>query len=105
MGPWDLRYSMNYIGRQTIGAYELYFNVPGNPGSPSNADSTAQVYYPAILYHNVRLNYRVNEHFEFYGGVDNVFDKAPPLGVFGTGGGDPFDPIGRYFYAGAQVDF
>jgi outer membrane receptor protein involved in Fe transport len=104
IGPVDLRYSLNYIGRQTIGAYELYFHVPGG-GGPTNPDSTRQVYYPATIYQNVRLNYRVNERFQFYGGVDNVFDVAPKLGVFGTGGGDPFDPIGRYFFAGAQVDF
>jgi outer membrane receptor protein involved in Fe transport len=103
IGPVDLRYSVNYIGRQTIGTYETYFSVQGR--APINPDSTQEVYYPATLYHNVRLNYRVNERFQFYGGVDNVFDKAPALGIFGTGGGDPFDPIGRYFFAGAQVDF
>jgi outer membrane receptor protein involved in Fe transport len=104
-GAFDMRYSLNYIGRQTIGAYENYFHIPGNPSSPTNADLTTERYYPVVLYHNVRLNYRVNERFEFYGGVDNIFDTPPPFGVFGTGGGDPFDPTGRYFYAGAQVDF
>jgi outer membrane receptor protein involved in Fe transport len=102
-GPFDMRYSLNYIGRQTIGAYENYFSVQGRP--PVNPDSTTERYYPVTLYHNVRLNYRVNERFEFYGGIDNIFDTPPPFGVFGTGGGDPYDPIGRYFYAGAQVDF
>src|SRR6185295_3197238 len=65
-GPFDVRYSLNYIGRQTIGAYENYFSVQGRP--PANPDSTAEIYYPVTLYHNVRLNYRVNERFEFYGG-------------------------------------
>lgn len=103
-GPWDLRYSVNYIGKQTTAAYETFFHVDGNPGSPSNADAR-RIFYPAIMYHSVRLNYRVNEHFQFYGGVDNVFDRAPPLGSLGTAGGDPFDPTGRYFYMGGQVDF
>jgi outer membrane receptor protein involved in Fe transport len=58
-----------------------------------------------MVYQNIRLQYRVNERFQFYGGIDNFLDEHPPLGVFGTGGGDPFDPIGRYFYMGAQVDF
>jgi outer membrane receptor protein involved in Fe transport len=48
---------------------------------------------------------RVNDRFQFYMGVDNLFDTAPPLGLLGTGAGDPFDAIGRYFYAGATVDF
>ena len=43
--------------------------------------------------------------FNFYFGVDNLFDKKPPLGLLGTAGGDPYDTVGRYFYAGAQVEF
>jgi outer membrane receptor protein involved in Fe transport len=38
-------------------------------------------------------------------GVDNVFDTQPPFGLQGSGGGDPFDAVGRYFYAGATIDF
>ncbi len=105
IGNFDLRYSMNYIGPQTIGVYELYFPVPGNPGAPTNADSTGEVFYPDVLYHAARLNMRVNERFNFYLGIDNIFDTPPPLGLLSTGAGDPFDPIGRYFYAGATVDF
>jgi len=47
----------------------------------------------------------VNVQFTFYLGIDNIFDTPPPGGNLGTGAGDPFDPIGRYFYAGATVDF
>jgi outer membrane receptor protein involved in Fe transport len=103
MGPFDIRYSMNYIGKQYIGAYENYFSVQGRP--PQNADNAFPIRYPDVLYHAARLSYRVNERFQFYGGVDNIFDTAPPLGLTGTAAGDPFDAIGRYFYAGATVDF
>ena len=107
IGHFDLRYSVNFIGKQTIGAYENYFAVQGRP--PQNADSTRQVYYPSVLYHAVRANFRLpasgQEKFNFFVGVDNVFDKKPPLGLIGTGGGDPFDSVGRYFYAGTSVSF
>ena len=103
IGNIDLRYSMNYIGKQTIGAYEQYFSHQDRP--PTNPDNTLEVFYPDVLYHAVRLNMRVDERFQFYGGVDNLFDTAPPLGLLGTGAADPFDPIGRYFYVGGQVDF
>jgi outer membrane receptor protein involved in Fe transport len=108
IGGWDLRWSVNYIGRQTIGAYENYFSFQGRP--PQNADLTAEVWYPAVMYHNVRLSYRVNQHFLFYGGADNVFDREPLIlrntfGSTGTAGGAAWDYIGRYFYAGATVDF
>ena len=34
-----------------------------------------------------------------------MFDTKPPLGLLGTAGGDPYNSIGRYFYAGAVIDF
>jgi len=107
IGNFDLRYSANYIGKQTIGAYENYFGLQGRP--PQNADSTREVFYPDVLYHAVRLNFRLpaqgEEKFNFYVGADNVFDTKPPLGLLGVGAGDPFDSVGRYFYAGASVTF
>ncbi len=107
IGHFDLRYSLNFIGKQTIGAYENYFSHDGRP--PQNADFTREVFYPRVTYHALRANFRLpaqgKEKFNFYVGADNIFDKKPPLGLLGTSGGDPFDAIGRYFYAGATVDF
>ncbi|MGQ0559725.1 MAG: TonB-dependent receptor domain-containing protein [Sphingosinicella sp.] len=103
MGPFDLRYSLNYIGRTTIGAFEQYFPHQGRP--PTNADNTREIFWPDALYHAARLSTRVNNQFTFYLGVDNIFDTQPPLGLLGGGDGDPYDPIGRYVYAGATVDF
>lgn len=107
IGNFDLSYSLNYIGKQTIGAYENYFSFDGRP--PSNADLTEEVWYPDVLYHAARLSMKVpqggKDRFRFYLGVDNIFDTKPPLGLLGTAGGDPFDSIGRYLYAGATVDF
>ena len=100
---FDLRYSANFIGKGTIGAYENYFAFEGRP--PQNADSTEQVYFPSVVYHALRASMKIEKRFEFYLGVDNIFDKKPPLGLLGTGGGDPYDSIGRYMYAGAVVDF
>ena len=80
-----------------------FFPWDGNP--PSNADCVADPWLPDVAYHALRLSTRVNDQFTFYMGVDNLFDSAPPAGQLGTGAGDPYDPIGRYFYAGATVDF
>lgn len=101
--PVQLRYSINYIGRQTIGAYENYFGVDGRP--PQNADSTAQIYYPETFYHNAKLDIDVSKKFTFYLGIDNMFDTRPPLGLVGNEGGVPYENIGRYFYAGAKINF
>lgn len=103
-GPFDLRYTMNFIGRQLIaGGVDTYFGFQGRP--PTNPDLTREVYYPDTFYHALRFSVKPNTKFEFYAGVDNLLDTKPPFGLLGTGGGDPFDPIGRYFYAGAVVKF
>jgi len=106
IGNFDVRYSVNYIGKQTIGSYESYFKHDGRP--PTNEDLTREVWYPDVLYHAVRLSAKIpqgNRAITVYTGVDNIFDSKPPLGLLGTAGGDPFDAIGRYLYAGATVDF
>lgn len=106
IGHFDLAYSLNYIGRQTVGTYESAHSFEGRP--PTNADQFSSVWYPDVLYHAVRLDWKVPQgkrKIDFYVGVDNMFDTKPPLGLLGTGGGDPFDAIGRYFYGGATVDF
>lgn len=102
-GDFDIGYSMRYIGKQTIGAYEAQNAYNGLP--PQNADQFDRIYYPDVMYHNLRLGYEIGKEFGFYVGVDNILDRQPPLGLLGTGAGDPFDSIGRFFYAGARVDF
>jgi outer membrane receptor protein involved in Fe transport len=107
IGHFDLSYSLNYIGKQTIGTYESAHSYQGRP--PTNADQFSPVWYPSVLYHAARLDMKVpqggKDKFDFYIGMDNIFDTKPPLGLLGTAGGDPFDSIGRYVYAGATVDF
>jgi outer membrane receptor protein involved in Fe transport len=121
-GALDVTYNMRYIGRQTINVYEAQNSSPGVCSAayvaaigctlnsivtlpPTNSDSHPQIWYPDVFYHNIRVGYQVNEQFSFYGGVDNLADRRPPLGLLGTAGGDPFDSMGRTFYAGVNVNF
>ena len=42
----------------------------------------------------------------FYVGIDNAFDRQPPYGSTGIGGGTAiFDNIGRRLYAGVTANF
>jgi len=72
----------------------------------------------ARLYHDVQARVRTgeNDRFELFLGVDNLFDRKPPIledglyvgGISITGtttAADVYDPIGRRFYAGVQVKF
>ena len=121
-GAFDLSYRLRYIGRQTINTYEAQHEFRGvctatyvaaigctlneiTTLPPLDLDSHPRVWYPDVFYHSVRLGYEVNERFSFYGGVDNITDRLPPLGLLGTAGGDPFDSVGRTFYVGVNVDF
>lgn len=121
-GRFDLSYRLRYIGRQTIAAYETQHSFQGvctatyvaaigctlneiTTLPPTDVDAFPRVWFPDVFYHSVRLGYEVNERFSFYGGVDNITDRLPPLGLLGTAGGDPFDSIGRTFYVGVNIDF
>jgi outer membrane receptor protein involved in Fe transport len=103
-GPIDLQYSLRYIGQQTIFAYSATHQVQDRP--PENPDVAAEVWYPETFYHAARVGFEVDEDYEFYLGVDNIFDTKPPFGATGTGAGSAiFDNIGRYFYAGFHANF
>jgi outer membrane receptor protein involved in Fe transport len=102
-GPWDVSYTLRYIGRQTITTYESTHSFNGNP--PSNPDFADRVWYPDVFYHDARVAIKVNNKYRFYLGVDNIFNRKPPLDLLGTEAGSPYSSIGRFFYGGAQVDF
>lgn len=98
----DVGYDLNYIGRQTIGAWETQFSHQGRP--PQNADAFPFKWYPSQITHDIQIGVRANEQFRFYIGVDNLLDTLPPYGLTGTGEGSGiFGVVGRYFYTGVRV--
>jgi iron complex outermembrane receptor protein len=65
-----------------------------------------------VFYHDVQLRYAVGEkrNYEVYFGVNNLFDRNPPLipagfasSVTGVETADVYDPYGRRFYAGVRL--
>lgn len=131
-GDFDILYAARYIGKQTVAAaYETQNSYRGlcptsgttpNTGgingaavpctagtivqiAPNNADAFPRVFYPDVLYHDIRIGFDVGNDFRFYAGVNNLLDRTPPLDLLGTIGGEPFDSFGRNFFFGFNADF
>ncbi|MGF1550862.1 MAG: TonB-dependent receptor domain-containing protein [Sphingomonadaceae bacterium] len=103
-GIATISYDMRYIGKMTIGAYENYFEFDGE--DPINPDLTEEIFYPEQFIHDIRFELRPVPEYTFYIGVDNFTDELPPFGLTGAGGGSSiYDNVGRFFYAGAVVEF
>ena len=50
--------------------------------------------------HDAQVEWRTQDGFAFYAGVNNLFDQRPDVG-FETN--VPISPLGRYLYAGARI--
>jgi len=103
-GRFSLGYQMRYISKMMLNTYEDFFSVQGRP--PENPDYADRKFYPSVFYHDVRLGVDLNKQFNFYGGIDNLANKHPPLGLTGIGGGSSiYDARGRFFYGGVVAKF
>ena len=60
---------------------------------------------PLVFYNDMRASYDFTDKINAYFGIDNVFDKAPPLHPFTAAGRGIYSSVGRFFYAGVKVDF
>ncbi|NJS14161.1 MAG: TonB-dependent receptor [Sphingopyxis sp.] len=108
-GGVNLTYSARYIGKQYVGLFESFNGVNGQ--NPLNADQFPNPFVTDVFYHNFRVGIEFNEDSEFYLGVDNAFNRKPPLGFTGIGPGPAglttttgiYDNRGRFFYAGVRA--
>ena len=102
IGDLSLSYGLRYVDGQTIGLYEEQHAFNGNP--PTDADIYPRVRYPSASIHSIRGEYAFDEKLGVFGGIDNLTDSLPPLGLMGDAPGEPYDNIGRYLYVGLTLD-
>ncbi len=78
-----------------------------NESYNSNPTSTTPIYAGAAISHDLRASYTLRDSgWQFYGGINNVFDNDAPVNYFGTGFGSAvYDTLGRRFYLGAKYRF
>ncbi|KTE22110.1 TonB-dependent receptor [Sphingopyxis sp. H050] len=104
VGNVGFTYELRYLGAMYLNTYEDFNSLQGRP--PENPDYAQVKKYPAVWYHNIRVDADVNDRFNVYLGVDNLFDRQPPYGLTGVGAGSGiYDVRGRYGYAGFVAKF
>jgi outer membrane receptor protein involved in Fe transport len=101
IGNLDLSYGLRCVDGQTIGLYEEQHAFNGIP--PTDADIYPRKRYPSAAIHAIRAEYALRGNLTVFGGVDNLTDSLPPLGLLGDAPGEPYDSIGRYFYMGMTL--
>ncbi|MEO5599035.1 MAG: TonB-dependent receptor [Novosphingobium sp.] len=93
-GPFSLAYTLKYYG----------------PVTASGGD----IKIPSFMYHDVQAKFAVGDdkRFEFYVGVNNLFDKKPPFIASGDSQfpgtntvADTYDVYGRMLYVGVTSKF
>lgn len=81
--------------------------------NPSAGPAAANGKIDTYWYHDLNVNYQVNDTFDISVGIDNVFDELPPLLGQGTNGdvtgtntaADVYDVLGRYGYVNFRARF
>ncbi|WP_226016844.1 TonB-dependent siderophore receptor [Novosphingobium sp. FKTRR1] len=92
-GPVTLNYNWSWFDKTRRYTLDKYKN--------TSYVAPEYAFVKARSVHNVYGALRVNEKFEFYGGVTNLFNQKPDLG-FST---YPTEAIGTSFYAGFRAKF
>lgn len=113
--PWNLLLSVNW---RYLGPTNLDFdtNVPAFQNGFKDTLAT-DAHIPEYSYFDLSFTYKIKDRYTFSGGVNNVFDKTPPLvdsnsfGIASPPAGNAntypqvYDPLGRVFYLGVTADF
>ena len=103
-GPITIGYQLRWLDEQYLNTYEDFNTINGLP--PQNQDYADRQKYPDVFYHDVRVDFKLDDKFNIYAGVDNVTDRQPPLGLTGVGAGSGiYDVRGRIGYVGFRGRF
>ena len=63
--------------------------------------------FDAVLYTDLQVQYRLQDTYQFYLGVNNLWDEEPPAILSGIPGNRNanYDIIGQYVYFGVGAEF
>ncbi len=116
-----LTWTTPWHGLELSGAWRYYGSVKAQGASSnpylsgSTPTTTADAKLPAQSYFDLAAEWRVKDHVTFRLGVNNIFDREPPLLGNAVGGTDirfngntyptVYDALGRYGFLGVTADF
>lgn len=95
---WVFNWNMRYFSSMLRVSNESY---------QSNPTQTMPIRAGAGFFNDARVSYAIpSSGWQVYGGITNVFDRNPPVNLFGTGfGSGLYDTVGRAYYAGFNYNF
>ncbi len=92
LGNFSLNYGVTYFSKTRRFTTE---QIEANP----DLTDPRFFFFKERWEHDIRAAFELDEGFQFYGGVNNLFDELPALGSLSY----PVSGIGRYIYVGAKV--
>ncbi len=116
---WKMLTSFGYsLGPATVGLQWQHLPSAKSVNYPSN-NATPFIGAPSYDLFNLNMSYALTDNLTLRAGVENLFDKAPPLteynpnspsGLYNSVGSFPinsslYDVVGRRFFAGASAKF
>ncbi len=117
-GPFDASWRINYVGRISLGSEDPSQNTSAdacylNPECDVGpwTDTPTRLHYGAYAYHSVSFGYNLEAmKTRFEVGVDNLFDKQPPIlyqnNVLNANTDvSTYNTVGRFFWGRVSVKF
>jgi iron complex outermembrane receptor protein len=108
-GDFDVTGTANYFGGYNLSAEDQ--TGPGTAGDCGLGDVWGPCDVSEYITFDLNARIKINDQFTFYGTVNNLFDKMPPIDI-ATYGAHLYNPVqggngilGRYFRAGVRVGF
>lgn len=101
-GPWGITFTNEYVGESYIDDQFLYSRF----GDDTNVKDSYFA-FDAKYYSNVQVKYRLQDTYQFFAGINNLWDEQPPMILAGIPGNRNanYDVIGRFWYLGVRAEF
>lgn len=111
LNNFEAQWALRYVDGFRVGSEDPEGDCADNAGREVVGNEGCVFHRGAVTYHNLQFGYNIptwKTKVQF--GIDNAFDKQPPIlyqnnSLNGNIDERTHDPVGRYFWLNAQVNF